>query len=80
MAWGARNLISTQVQSALPRRLPLREGLFSGGDAGDARRGLLPGPRRARGRAGRGEGAELCGGRLLNVFCVFFGNQGPTSR
>ena len=58
MAWGARNLISTQVQPALPRRLPLREGLPGRRDAGDARRGLLPGPRRARGRTGRGEGAE----------------------
>ena len=64
MAWGARNLISTQVQPALPRRLPLREGLPGRRDAGHARRGLLPGPRRARGRAGRGEGAELWG-RLL---------------
>ena len=54
-----------RVQFVVSRRLPLREGLFSGGDAGDARRGLIPGPRRARGRAGRGEGAELCGGRLL---------------
>ena len=54
-----------RVQFVVSRRLRLREGLSSGRDAGHARRGLLPGPRRARGRAGRGEGAELWRGRLL---------------